>query len=58
MPKAPNYGVDNTLKLKKLNQIIIFSTLYFQKFFLKSSFSINKSILKKNDYDFSIQDFV
>jgi len=55
MPEPRNFGVDNTLKLIKL----LFLVLYiFEKFSLKSSFSIENLVLKMIDYDSSIQDFV
>jgi len=59
MPKAPNFGVTETLKLNKTLSIYHFFIVYiFEKLFLKSSFSITNLILKINDFDFSIQDFV
>jgi len=36
---------------KKTYQIAIFSRYVFERFFLKSSFSIENPILKINDYD-------
>jgi len=47
MPKAPNFGVNNTLKLNKVS--------IFEKLFLKFGHSIKNPILKMIDYDLSIQ---
>jgi len=43
------------LNLTKLLFLVVY---IFGKFFLKSSFSVKNPILKINDSDFSIQDFV
>jgi len=58
MPKAPNFGDNKTLKLNKPNKISIFIILNFWRIVFESSFSIKSPILKINDCDFSIQDFV
>jgi len=59
MFEAPKCGVEGTLKLNKTLPNCYFLVVYnFERFFLKSNFSIKNLILKMNDYDFSIQDFV
>jgi len=54
-----NFGVNSTLKLNKTSPSQYFVVVKnFEKFYLKSSFSIENLILKMNDYDFSIQDVI
>jgi len=57
--EVPNFRVDNTLKLNKIQPSLLFLVIYiFQILFLKCSFSIKNPILKMIDYEFSIQGFV
>jgi len=41
-----------------LTKFIFLVVYIFESFFLKSNFNIKNLILKINDYDFSIQNFV
>jgi len=49
MPEAPKCGVEETLKLNKPYQLLFLVVYIFERFFLKSSFSIKNPILKMND---------